>query len=260
MVSSNLQCTLILLIEHIAIALGSEFKVYLPQLIPQILRVLTHDNSKDRQVTVKLLQALQKFGGTLDEHIHLVLPPIVRLFDSTDCPLLVCKTALETVDVLSDSLNFSDLASRIIHPLVRVLDNSPDLRPVAMETLCALVNQLGKKYSIFIPLVHRTLAKYKIAHQKYEILACRVISDTSSLEEEELLSTKTGMSRSKNRENELASMETATIKKLNMSAAGIAKLQKAWISTRRVSKDDWIEWLRRLSIEFLKESPSPVMK
>ncbi|CAB3378482.1 Hypothetical predicted protein [Cloeon dipterum] len=260
MVSSNLQCTLILLIEHIAVALGSEFKVFLPQLIPQILRVLTHDNSKDRQVTLKLLAALQKFGGTLEDYIHLVLPPVVRLFDSTDCPVAVCKMALETVDVLSDSLNFSDLASRIIHPLVRVLDNNPDLRPVAMETLCALVIQLGRKYTIFIPLVHRNLAKHKIAHQKYEVLACRVISETSSLEEEELLYSKSGLSRSKNRENELSSMDTTTIKKLSMSAAGAAKLQKAWASTRRVSKDDWIEWLRRLSIEFLKESPSPVMK
>jgi serine/threonine-protein kinase mTOR len=86
------------------------------------------------------------------------------------------------------------------------------------------------------------------------------MKDASSVEEEELFYSKTGMSRSKNRESELSSMDSATIKKLAMSAAGIAKLQKAWISTRRVSKDDWIEWLRRLSIEFLKESPSPVMK
>ena len=33
---------------------------------------------------------------------------------------------------------------------------------------------------------------------------------------------------------------------------------------RRVSKerelDDWTEWLRRLSVELLKESPSPVLR
>lgn len=124
----------------------------------------------------QLLVALQKFGGTLDEHIHLVLPPIVRLFDAADCPMSVCRVALETVDVLSDSLDFSDLASRIIHPLVRALDASPELRPTAMDTLCALVHQLGRKYHIFIPLVHRTLARHKITHQRYELLACRVLS------------------------------------------------------------------------------------
>jgi hypothetical protein len=49
-----LQSTLILLVEHIAVALGAEFKIYLPQLMPQILRVLIHDTSKDRTVTVKV--------------------------------------------------------------------------------------------------------------------------------------------------------------------------------------------------------------
>lgn len=39
-----------------------------------------------------------------------------------------------------------------------------------------------------------------------------------------------------------------------------ANLQRAWTATRRVSKDDWLEWLRRLSIELLKESPSPALR
>ena len=41
---SPLQPTIILLVENIAVALGSEFKIYLPQLIPQILRILMHDS------------------------------------------------------------------------------------------------------------------------------------------------------------------------------------------------------------------------
>ena len=45
-VDSPLQPTIIGLVENISTALGSEFKVYLPQLIPQILRVLAYDASK----------------------------------------------------------------------------------------------------------------------------------------------------------------------------------------------------------------------
>ena len=37
-------------------------------------------------------------------------------------------------------------------------------------------------------------------------------------------------------------------------------LFQAWVAARRVSKDDWTEWLRRLSVELLKESPSPVLR
>lgn len=66
----------------------------------------------------QMLCALQKFGANLDDYLHLVLPPIVRLFDSTDCPVPVCRVAMETIDHLSDTLDFTDFASRIIHPLV----------------------------------------------------------------------------------------------------------------------------------------------
>lgn len=62
--------------------------------------------------------ALQKFGSNLDEYLHLVLPPVVRLFDAADCPTGVCKVAMESIDHLSDTLDFTDFASRIIHPLV----------------------------------------------------------------------------------------------------------------------------------------------
>lgn len=37
-------------------------------------------------------------------------------------------------------------------------------------------------------------------------------------------------------------------------------LQKAWSFNRLVSKDDWLEWLRRLSIELMKSSPSPALR
>lgn len=47
------------------------------------------------------------------------------------------------------------------------------------------------------------------------------------------------------------------MKKLQMS---VNSLQKAWSSARCVSKDDWLEWLRRLSLELLRESPSTPLR
>jgi len=51
MVNPSLQVTIILVVEQIAIALGSEFKIYLSKLIPLMLKVLVYDSSKDRVVT-----------------------------------------------------------------------------------------------------------------------------------------------------------------------------------------------------------------
>lgn len=52
-------------------ALGAEFKIYLPQLMPQILRVLTHDTSKDRTVTVKVRKFRLLFNTTYVRHVKM---------------------------------------------------------------------------------------------------------------------------------------------------------------------------------------------
>lgn len=148
--NASIQVTLVLLIEHIAIALGAEFKVYLPKLMPQILKVLNHDTSKDRIVTIKMLEALRKFGNNLDDYMHLILPPIVKLFDVQDNSTVVTKHALETIDHMADILDFSDFISRIVHPVVRVLDASPELRTTAMDTLSSIVMQLGEYWSSYL--------------------------------------------------------------------------------------------------------------
>ncbi|KAJ8676220.1 hypothetical protein QAD02_012006 [Eretmocerus hayati] len=268
--NSPLQGTLINLVEHVAVALGAEFKIYLPRLMPQILRVLGHDISKERQVTMKLLLALQKFAGNLDNYLHLVLPPVVRLFQvSQDCPVAVSRCALETVEQLSECLDFTDFASRIVQPLVRTLDQCPELRGPACETLCALLVQLGPKFNIFLPLVQRIMTKHRIVHARFESLVDKIHSESSTGGRYEpadhdsfaLSNSRQRQARTKNQRAELGLVGAGdhhnVIKKLNVSAVN---LQKAWTATRRVSKDDWLEWLRSLSIGLLKESPSPALR
>ncbi|NWH64585.1 MTOR kinase, partial [Geococcyx californianus] len=257
--NNSIQSTIILLIEQIVVALGGEFKLYLPQLIPHMLRVFMHDNSQSRIVSVKLLNAIQLFGANLDDYLHLLLPPIVKLFDAPDVPMVARKAALETVDRLTESLDFTDYASRIIHPIVRTLDQSPELRTTAMDTLSSLVFQLGKKYQIFIPMVNKVLVRHRINHQRYDVLICRIVKGyTLADEEEDPLIYQHRMLRS-NQGETLASgpVETGPMKKLHVSTIN---LQKAWGAARRVSKDDWLEWLRRLSLELLKDSSSPSLR
>ncbi|XP_040182261.1 serine/threonine-protein kinase mTOR isoform X3 [Rana temporaria] len=257
--NNPIQSTIILLIEQIVLALGGEFKLYLPQLIPHILRVFMHDSSAGRAVVIKLLNAIQMFGANLDDYLHLLLPPIVKLFDATDAPLAARKAALETVDRLTESLDFTDYASRIIHPIVRTLDSSPELRTAAMDTLSSLVFQLGKKYQIFIPMVNKVLVKHRILHQRYEVLTCRILKGYTLADEEEdplIYQHRTF----KVNQGELfvgGPLDAGPMKKLHVSTTN---LQKAWGAARRVSKDDWLEWLRRLSVELLKDSSSPALR
>ncbi|RMX59040.1 hypothetical protein pdam_00009963 [Pocillopora damicornis] len=246
--NSPMQTTIILLVEQIVTALGGEFKIYLPQIIPQILKVFMHDNSSQRSVTTKLLNALQMFGSSLDDYLHLLVPPVVKL------------CALETLDRLSESLDLTDFASRIIHPIMRTLDSCPDLRHTAMDTLCSLVFQLGKQYSTFIPTVHKVIVRHRIQHQRYDILITKIVKSPFLLDwENEVLSRRQKAGRGNLADDSAtnAAIEAASIKKLTFKADS---LQRAWGASRCVSKDDWMEWLRRLSVELLKESPSPALR
>ncbi|XP_016932710.3 serine/threonine-protein kinase mTor [Drosophila suzukii] len=255
-INTPLQNTLINLIEQIAVALGCEFRDYLAELIPQILRVLQHDNSKDRMVTRRLLQALQKFGSTLGYYLPLIIPPIVKLFDSPYVPQQVSMVALETINNLACQLDFTDFSSRIIHPLVRVLDAEPELRDQAMITLRSLVKQLGKKYLVFVPMVQRTLTKHRIADPEYEKLLSSIqsnstLADCSGAGE-------SGLRTAKIKNNEpFVTDRNSNNKNLQVTTN---ELRMAWQVTRRVSKDDWVEWLKRLSIGLLKESPSHALR
>lgn len=41
---------------------------------------------------LQLLNAIQLFGANLDDYLHLLLPPIVKLFDASDVPLQARKS------------------------------------------------------------------------------------------------------------------------------------------------------------------------
>lgn len=252
--NSTIQATIIMLLENIASALGAEFRVYLPRLIPQILRVLHHDTSKDRRHTIRLLESLHKFGNNLDDYMHLILPPIVKLFDAHDCPTAVSKQALETIDQLAQILDFSNFVSRIVHPLVRTIDNCPELRPTALETLCSLVMQLGRKFKTFVPMVNKVLQKHKIQYKDWDLLVSKIQKDTTMAEDWDLSRPR---GKPKSRAEAEVVPDSTTIQRLKVSELN---LQQAWTQDRRVSKDDWLEWLRRLSTELLKQSPIPALR
>jgi serine/threonine-protein kinase mTOR len=154
--SAQLQGTILQLVEAIAKSLEGEFKVYLAQLLPLMLEVLEKDNTPRRTPSEKVLHAFLVFGSSGEEYMHLIIPVIVRMFERVQQPVQIRVLAIETIAELSRKVNISDYASKIIHPLSRTLasgDNS--LRQAALDTLCALVFQLGRDYIHYIPMINK---------------------------------------------------------------------------------------------------------
>lgn len=153
----GLHLALVSLVEAIGRVMDAEFKPFLPLMIPLVLRAFEGGMTEERmKVQVKILDAFQTFGTNIEEYLHLVIPIIVRSYERSDGSNVLRKRAVETIETLSKRVNFSDHASRIVHPLVRVLDNSNnELRNPVMATLCALVLQLGSDFAIFISTINK---------------------------------------------------------------------------------------------------------
>ncbi|KAK0644594.1 armadillo-type protein [Cercophora newfieldiana] len=245
-ISNNLQTTIMSLIESIARSLEGEFKIYLASLLPMMLGVLDKDLSTKRQPSEKIFHALLVFGSSAEEYMHLIIPVLVRLFDTPAQPTFLRKSAIETVGKMSSMVNLNDYAAKIIHPLVRVLaSGEPSLRVAALDTVCALMLHLGRDYLHFEHTVGKAIALYSIQHSNYD-------KAVEKLKKGEVLPQNLAP-RFEDNAAELHASESNPPKKLDLNPM---HLKQAWETKGKSTKDDWHEWFRKFSTTLLTESPN----
>ncbi|KAI9151477.1 Serine/threonine-protein kinase tor2 [Paramyrothecium foliicola] len=249
--SASLQTTILSLVEAISRSLEGEFKIYLASLLPLMLGVLDKDLSTKRIPSERVLHAFLVFGASAEEYMHLIIPVIVRTFEKQGQPTFIRKLAIDTIGKISRQVNLNDFAAKIIHPLTRVLDMSePSLRLAALDTLCALIQQLGKDYLHFMGTVNKIINQHQIQHQNYELFV-------SKLQKGEVLPQDlSSESRFVDVLDEPAFADLGT-KKLEMNAI---HLKAAWDTKGKSTKEDWQEWLRRFSTTLLTESPNHALR
>lgn len=245
---TKLQERIIGLVESIAVALDGEFKAYLPNLLQSFLAVFDADLSERHEASIRVLHAFVRFGANIEEYMHLIIPVLVKTIEKPDAPMMLRKSAITTIGALAKKVNFSDYASRIIHPFARILAlPGPELRMPTMDALCLLVLQLGYDYVNFIPMVKKVLIRSRISHPIYDQLVSKL------LKREPLTNDLPG----------LGDDRYITMGDVPQAESGIRKLpvnhgslRRVWDTQPRATKDDWADWIRRLCLEMLKESPS----
>lgn len=249
--SSSLQTTIMSLIEAISRSLEGEFKIYLAGLLPMMLGVLDKDTSAKRAPSERVLHAFLVFGASAEEYMHLIIPVIVRTFEKPTQPSFLRKQAIESIGKISKQVNLNDYAAKIIHPLTRVLDTGEAaLRSAALDTLCSLIQQLGKDYINFMGTVNKVINQRQIQHANYELLVSKLQKGEALPQD---LSTE---SRYFDRGLEPAFADLGT-KKLEMNAI---HLKAAWDTRGKSTKEDWQEWVRRFSTTLLTESPNHALR
>ncbi|KAL8298163.1 hypothetical protein RB601_002695 [Gaeumannomyces tritici] len=244
----SLQSTILSLIEAISKSLEGEFKIYLAGLLPLMLGVLQKDSSAKRTQSEKVLHAFLVFGTSAEEYMHLIIPVVVRTFEKQGQPIFLRRAAIETIGKISKQVNLNDYAAKIIHPLTRVLATGElQLKQAAVDTLCALIMQLGRDFLHFASTVNKAIAGVPINHSAYDMLL-------GKLQAGETLPPPGSDSRPA--ADDLSFADQAT-KKLEMNAV---HLKAAWDTKGKSTKEDWQEWLRRFSTTLLAESPNHALR
>ncbi|KXN92422.1 Phosphatidylinositol 3-kinase tor2 [Leucoagaricus sp. SymC.cos] len=248
-----LQLPIVALIEALGKALDAEFKPFLPTILPLILKVFEGGPPDDKRsaVQIKVFDAFLTFGANIEEYLHLVIPITVKTYER-DGTTQLRKKAIQCIHGLSRRVNFSDHASRIIHPLVRVLDNSnTELRISVMETLCSLMMQLGADFAIFVPTINKSIMRNKVApHPVYENMITKLLNGERLPQDMALQD-----SLEPNKTPEFSAPAEATKMAVNQQ-----HLKQAWDVSQVATREDWFEWIHRLSVEFMKESPSHALR
>ncbi|KAG0362437.1 phosphatidylinositol kinase- protein kinase tor1 [Gamsiella multidivaricata] len=247
---TRLQERIIGLIESVAISLDGEFKANMPKLLRSMLAVLDSDMSERHGASLRVLQAFVRLGSNVEEYMHLIIPALVKTFERTDAPINLRRAAISTIGALSRRIDFSDYASRIIHPLARILAlPGQELRTVTMDVLCLLVVQLKEDYVGFVPLVNKVLVRERINHDNYNLVVSKLMSREPLPSPSEL----TGMGDDR---YVVATDVPQALSDNRALPVNPVALRRAWDTTSRSTKEDWADWIRRLTLEMLKETPS----
>ncbi len=252
------QMQIIALIEELSISAPIELKGHMPSLISPMISVLNPaalDKPATREAAKSLLHLLDVLGTNLEDYLHLVMPAVLKVFENEEISSTLRVAAAQTVGRLAKRLNFSRDASRIIHPIVRVLcqegvNATSELKEAALDTLCVVAFQLGPNFSVFIPLCEHTLSRQKLEHRRLDGILLRLQKNETLLDDEvrDLFAEV---------KDEQAPVDIGGMKKLRTNTV---TLQRAWDSSQCSTREDWNEWLRRFSIELLRESPSPALR
>ncbi|KAL9596585.1 MAG: hypothetical protein Q9219_005712 [cf. Caloplaca sp. 3 TL-2023] len=249
--SNQVQFTVLSLIEALSKSLEQEFGTFIPKILPPMLSVFDKDTSNRRVQSDKVLHSLLVMGGPTEFFMHLIIPRLVQLFRSRTNPSSIRKSSIDTIGKISRNVNIMDYASTIILNLVDVLNcNIQVLRQAALDCICAYIFQLGQEYLCYDRTVKKALVASHMSHHNYDVLV-------SKLHKGEDLPENLSPDEDYNAPRDDSTLSDAVQKKLPVNQE---HLKNAFEASQISTREDWLEWMRRFSVELLKESPSHALR
>ena len=168
------------MIEQLCLALNDEFEAHLPPLIPLLLVIVSDDRTEKRIPTLKVLHALETFDQHLQEHLHLIVPSILRLCEQHDAPVHARMRGVWLFGRVCQRLDLRLYASQLVHGMMRVLRNSRQNteQTLITTTLTLILRSLGPDLmAVFANPIAAGLRSMRIHHESFDALIAPLRSD-----------------------------------------------------------------------------------
>jgi len=235
----------------------------------------------------RVFKTIESLGFILSDYFYLVIPALIDIVESKSPPNEVRLYAMHTLGNLSNQTFFSEYALHAMQCLLRILRKRVDIELTcqALDTLCILALHFPSVFSMFQHTVRdavrtQSIPSFAIDHLKttLDLLQRQESGDEDAKLKHNrekhldfLLKAFYGQA-SRNpmfppgeisaglRQSDpgLADLDVGGSQKLLDVNQG--KLKRAWAATSRSTSEEWKEWMRRLSVEFMRESPSPSLR
>ncbi|CAL2028656.1 unnamed protein product [Caenorhabditis brenneri] len=267
----SVKMVVIQVLTEMGTAIGNDFSKYTGELIPYLLTVLQTDKTKEKILTVKVMGSIQALTHCIVQHLHLVLPPLLIILDDVSLRLCIRETALDTVlhmtqqvDVSAEELirNSDNLTDKYVHyekyrNLAQRAQTSRDTlnqsvfdgsRANLEAAQAAIQGQYFGKKDLHERLLNGSMDSNQSGQRDR-------FDDVYGIDKDKIPGKLPRLTPTSARPtSELITVQTSK-QRLNKEL-----LVSQWKNENLTSKDEWLQWLMKIRIGFLKSGSSPSLR
>ena len=247
----SVSITIMSVMEALSKSLGREFYPSMVRLCPLVMKALDCDPPSKGNTPAKAMHTILVFGKHAERSMWLILPKMIDTFTRESRHLHVRKNCIETIGAVARQTNISDYASLLLHSLMDVLaSKEKTLHSVAYDCILTFLFQYPQDAEPFLDGLKQSLVANGMQHTNFDSI-CSKIRNGEALPQD----LRPILDYSADTDD--AAPADVAQRKLPVNQE---HLKLAWDATNKSTREDWAEWIRRFSIELLKESPSNALR
>ena len=227
-----------------------------PHLLHNCINILNTGSDDLIEKTLGLVECLK---GKIDQYLYITIPALLKIVQDHTVPA-IRKQAIRVIAQFCDKTihpHIVDYISRIVDGFLAVIRNeTQDIIDNVFDGFANIVESLGSLFAVFIPVIQRIMISKRISHRRYEAAVQALIAGSEELDSPIRRATlNTEAERSGPNESKVLNFQAPY-----RHPVDVRQLLSVCSTSDRHTKEEWKDWMRRFSIELLKQAPAPALR